>query len=294
MNPTTKLHLFLVCSTLVTLCWAQCLLNGNVELSTELLNPVGIITLNELTGGTIVISTSSTPLNVSTWEGGVELSGDSCFLFGGVTAFSTVGLTWRGNLNWYDDLSVTPGYFFAVNGASKHCTLTFNTPIMNFTVRAASPSGSGGQIVAKDSNGDTIACLTVPYVESSPTNYYDVYGIQSSSSNIKSISFQLTTMVADDVRFYGEIPAPVAEPIAEPVVAPLEAPVNEPVAAPIAEPMAAPVTAPVVEPVAAEPIVSAPVSTPSNTPNRNFVSAAVRNTIVGTIGLPILALTLLL
>jgi hypothetical protein len=139
-------------------------------------------------------------------------------------------------------------------------------------------------------------CVNVPAVaDDAPDNYYNVYGIQSSTNNINSIVFHKNYIAADDIRFYGEISTPVAEPVASPIEEPVAVPVTEPaVAAPIEQPMAPeePIAAPETQPEAVSPLVAAPDATsPSSRPNRNRVSAAT-SVIYGTVVISFMLLIL--
>lgn len=318
MNTTTKIYLFLVCSTLITLSSAQCNLNGNVQLSTEIENPEGAITFDDL--GLTVASTYPQPRNVSTWGGGVEIYGTVCYTADG---WGLGGAFWQGGNSWYDAVGV-PGHFIGANGPdnTNYCILTFTTPISSFTARAAANIGTvGGEIIAKDAEGVDIACVNVTAIAvDAPNNYYNVYGIQSSTQNIKSIVFRSNYIAADEIRFYGEISTPVAEPVAAPIEEPVAVPVTEPVTEPVAEPVAAPTEVPVATPVtepavaaptaqpmapeepisapetqpeAESPLVAAPVATsPSSRPNRNRVSAATTSVISGAVVLSVILLVL--
>lgn len=145
----------------------------------------------------------SSPLTVSTWEGGVTAQGSTCYVL--YYDWGLGGPRWRSGSNWHDGINM-PGYFMGANGASSSsgCTITFPKEISSFSVRTAANYNAAGYITAIDNMGSVIACISFNGVTSSaPTNYYEIHGIQSTTSNIKSILFSGSFIVVDEIRFYG-------------------------------------------------------------------------------------------
>jgi hypothetical protein len=202
MNTTYNL-LWLIWAVILALCWTQtCLLNENIRLSEPLASPTDIISFDNI-ANLQQLNQVSSPLTVSTWEGGVTAQGSTCYVL--YYDWGLGGPSWRSGSNWHDGINM-PGYFMGANGASTSsgCIITFPKEILSFSVRTAANNAGTGYITAIDTSGNAIACISFNGVTSStPTNYYEIHGIQSNATNIKSILFSGNFIVVDEIRFYG-------------------------------------------------------------------------------------------